>query len=1247
MYGNLGRQLTLATLVFVFALPSEAFAQASDHAQCGTTLPACSTARTNCCTRNFESSTAQKAIVIPLDRCHQKLATSGPNVPPSGGASSPAWCVDEGNTNTNAMNRAYGLVYRLVQNNIPVYWIVNPTKAPSTRNVNESNTSPATTPDARTKDVDFWIVSTSGAPPAPTGSLTAIGGATAPVSQVVLSNPGTASASFTLDTTYSRHEFPVRGGAFLIAPDDRAAFDAFHQTQLGRTTCGSGNDCYDFREVNYYEVDPSAVFVWQDYTKPLAGGKYVEKRAQLPVAMRMDYEPPKVAVVDGNALPTILAAANLDDLDTGASCTAATAFAAKRVGCRLTEAEVVANELGTGGFNTLWMDGPNSSASCTTTNARVRAFLTAVSGTTTGGNVTFFNRAIQTFGEACTGDRGYLGSTAGLNLVATAVNETSNDPIIVRYPSNLFAQGSDTQVEFASGTVSSWNRLSGSTNLYHASYDTAPSTLRRLFTLEKDAGGTDCSNHKDTHVVGAASTAGCDNTGTGTAADILDIFAYGRYQNVADNGVVFYSPGTGITPPGNRVHLLTVLGSLLAMPAFIVDQTVTNIDVARGSPIIGQIGTVPASALIQGTFEFNFDVGIDTVTRTVPRNAPAVFVPDDIAGFTFPATKGHLRATRTSSIGTGVEDLDDNTGGTDIVFDAGGSSTIPPVTYAGCGGTSFTTGCRNMWTNTTAGFVSGGHAKVDFNTSNAATLGPILLPDAGTVTFNTTNYTAFIQRVMQGWNQGGTLVAQMGGIDHSTVFVVPPGTSIGGGRPTVAYVGSTDGMLHAICTETRGACVEGRELWAYIPRVNLPSLRFNTARVASSPRVIDVKAAFDGPVAQGYTVLIFSAGSRADVDGETPAVYCLDITDPTRPRLIWEYATFKAGSLGLANNTTGATTYTVGSDDAKTPGTRGAYALGEGLTLAVGQAQILGIRKNLVIAQTNNGGTGAAANYVVALDIDTGTRVWERVNTLDNFFAPRVAPTINVPATGIPPGAIPIDKTLTGTNGFMTDIVVGDLYGNLWLLDPADGSSQVNDGATPTPNEVPLFQFTTDYHPIALPAIYAEGGTLFAAFATGGYVDFSSTKLWGTNTTTQYGIAVNLDTPSGAGLPLRETPASGNVPINIPLVNQGLSFSQARIVGTEVFFTTDTGDVNAPTFGSSTADTGRVIGYNFATDLANAVITTRSGATNIVNDGAALFASGGGKRQRLGTDAAGTIGDRTVATEETTSMIRRLWLRTE
>src|SRR5258705_10940879 len=94
-----------------------------DWATCGTDLPACTEPVPNCCYRTFDPG----SIVVSMDRCHQALDVS--KLGPVNNAASPVWCADPNSTMDSrstdmGMFEAYGMVYRLMQAGIPVYWIV-------------------------------------------------------------------------------------------------------------------------------------------------------------------------------------------------------------------------------------------------------------------------------------------------------------------------------------------------------------------------------------------------------------------------------------------------------------------------------------------------------------------------------------------------------------------------------------------------------------------------------------------------------------------------------------------------------------------------------------------------------------------------------------------------------------------------------------------------------------------------------------------------------------------------------------------------------------------------------------------------------------------------------------------------------------------------------------------------------------------------------------------------------------------
>jgi len=113
-------------------------------------------------------------------------------------------------------------------------------------------------------------------------------------------------------------------------------------------------------------------------------------------------------------------------------------------------------------------------------------------------------------------------------------------------------------------------------------------------------------------------------------------------------------------------------------------------------------------------------------------------------------------------------------------------------------------------------------------------------------------------------------------------------------RQGVVYVAANDGMLHAFNADT------GDEMWGYIPSFVLPKLKVladndyaNQHRylVDGSPTVSDID---DGSGKGWKTILV--AGLNAGGNG----YYALDVTNPSTPRVMWEFTDATMG-LSFAN----------------------------------------------------------------------------------------------------------------------------------------------------------------------------------------------------------------------------------------------------------------------------------------------------------------------------------------------------------
>lgn len=1132
-----------------------ASAQVVDFATCDPNMPLCVGAVNDCCHRAFEPVALNKPIIIPMDRCHQNVGT-GPLAPPS--SASPKWCSDSESAD-DGMYQAYGLVYRLMQKGIPVYWVVNPTKDPPALTSSQNHASQV----YNERDIDFWVTSRAAVGPLAPGNALANTNAANPP-PVLRLNPATLAA---VAGSYTKQQFPVRGGAFVIAAEDRPAFNLFWNSP-GQYTAYTGSPKTDFAKVDMYEIQGSDTVLFQDYRDP--PGSYAVTRG-LPVAVRIDYAPPRLARLSPAGVSNIwLTMAKLDE-PANNTCKAGGVFnPPTAVFCDITETDIQAGRLTQGSFQWAWIDNWSDNSPCgnaaeQTQFDKVDEFLTHVPGVRSGGHV-LFQEAVIDVAEGCNNSE--LLGVPGVGL--TTSNLGAGEPLIIRYASNIFVQWGDLPTEFANGSVGKWQYYGGGALGYAASMT---GSLVRLVTEDRAATGNAlCTNHK--------SAPGCDVFANNADADLVDVGAYARHRNDPENGIVFYLPGNQVNNAPS--HLRMVLNALIAVPTGTVPQLPTLIEkeVSRSSPIVATVDGI--SAQYQGTYVVKKPADPTTVFSNV----------DTDTQFQFPHTLGHLRAIDTSAITSTATEF--NALGS-VVFDA--ATGIPAPTAAGCGAW-FTPGCRTVFTNTVSGLKPD---KIFMSTTNVAQLQPLMAPG-----IPQTAAELLISRTLAGRFDGASWNPALGGVDRSTLALIESSPLIGTVRPTIAYFGATDGMLHAVCADVVGACqYKGQELWAFMPRTMLPNVRNNTVRIDGSPKVADMFGDFNNDGNREWkTVLTFQTGhGQVGFIDKAPAVFALDITDPASPQILWEYTA---------------------------PAVRGTSELGVGLGLAMGPVRIGSDIKNAVYVQTNNGGTGAPGIYLTAIEIETGTPLWTFTK---DYPAARLGSNPPVPATGIPGGVAAFDRTNAGT---WTHLLVPSLYGELWMVDTATGQSTFG------PN--PLFTFSTDYHPIgAPPTVYIDRSTgrLHGLVVSGGYADPIGSS-WAPVSEAQYAVAFDLD-PSVT--PIKDTGiyADRAFVINLGIGNR--ASAQAVVAGNEIYIVTDNSDVNAADYGlagnsgtlsryslsGGTAITAGVSipGGGSSVDVANGVVHSGSGKAAQKNDYSATF------------DADGESTELKYKTE----VGRRLWLR--
>jgi hypothetical protein len=782
-----------------------------------------------------------------------------------------------------------------------------------------------------------------------------------------------------------------------------------------------------------------------------------------------------------------------------------------------------------------------------------------------------------------------------------------NEPYIIRYPQSLFNQWDSLPTQVASGSAVKWNYYGSGALGYDPIHTAAGASLRRLLTVDVSSGAnTFCTQHR------SGSSATCDTFANSATADVVDFAAYARFQEDQRNGLAFYTGGNNVN--GRNSHLRLILNALIATPngpGTVTVSSSTAREVTRSTPIVATVNDV--ESMYQGS---------------IVVQEPSLAMTDydgteDDATFEFPYFKGHLRAVETADIVA-----DDDTALTDLAatFDVADSGNIPTPEDAGCS-TNFSGECRTVFTTVEEpGGVDGLvqlPSRVFMDTDNATTLKPFLgsdLTDAETETL--------ISRILAGTpdpDNAGAYIPALGGIDRSTVAVIE-NTPLHA-RPTMIYVGATDGMLHAICAEQEGACpAAGRELWAFMPRTQLPLVRENTTRIDGSPKVADVYGDFYGTGAEYRTILTLQSGwGQPGIATVAPAVIAIDITDPDDPNVIWEWTTRAS------------------RDDVE---------LGVGLNLAMAPVRISGSTVNLTVVQTNNGGLGEAGFYLAGVNTVSGELEWEVTDQV--YPDPQDNNDPVVPTTGIPSGVAMFDRT--GVGLFADHIVVPSLYGDVWLYN-VDGTNPLIDPVTDEAE--PLFRFSEDFHPVgATPTVYADlaTGTLHTAFVSGGYADQLSPlgidKDWSPNATDQWLIGVTLN-PTLSNVPYDEDTAGdfgGEMPIKENLGAGERGFAQAIVTGDDIFAVTDSTDVNLSTYGSSPG-TGQVqrVGLTDGDTIGDPVdITGGASSVEVTGDKGDIIIGSGSEARRL--DVSDNfdnqeIGEgRTIEVESNSGTTRLLWI---
>ncbi|HTM19200.1 MAG TPA: hypothetical protein VL172_01790, partial [Kofleriaceae bacterium] len=600
-------------------------------------------------------------------------------------------------------------------------------------------------------------------------------------------------------------------------------------------------------------------------------------------------------------------------------------------------------------------------------------------------------------------------------------------------------------------------------------------------------------------------------------------------------------------------------------------ESVEITEASRSGPVVATVGGTDTH--YQGSYE------IET-----PASAATTYSGSaDDSTFDFPDTRGHLRAIDVANLQTaGSVDSD-----ADITAIWDAADGIPTAQVAGCS-PEYTVNCRTVFTNTATG---ANPNQLAFKTGNLAAIKAIMassLSDA--------DATTLMSRVLAGHSSGGSYVSALGGVDRSTLAVIEPSPILGTSRPTMAYFGARDGMLHAFCADSVSPCTQGKELWAFIPRTQLPLLKSNTQQIQGSPKVSDLYGDFQGTGNREWrTVLTFQTGhGDATVTNQAPTLYAIDVTNPAAPDLLWELA-----------------------------------LPGSGLNLALGP--ISGTKQAIFVeTNLNSGGPGV---YVAAVNAETGTTFWTK--TIVHSPGHRTSGNADVPTTAIVGGVGAFD--LVGQN-LISHIVVPTIYGELWLLNADTGTNPFGTN--------PLFRFQGDFNPVGAPATiyYNTNSAGFQAIVvSGGYAD-DNPLAWSPDNQEQYAVSVPLD--ENAAAPIDETTAAAAGGFVIPLGQGARAFGQATVGGNEVFIVTDTADINSSAYGTG-ADSGTIRAYDMgsANPSLHTTINVPSGAAavDVKPNSGQVFVGGG--MPSTATVANFNSSGTTAELSFTSKAGHQLWLR--
>lgn len=313
---------------------------------------------------------------------------------------------------------------------------------------------------------------------------------------------------------------------------------------------------------------------------------------------------------------------------------------------------------------------------------------------------------------------------------------------------------------------------------------------------------------------------------------------------------------------------------------------------------------------------------------------------------------------------------------------------------------------------------------------------------------------------------GQSMGCELGSIFHSTPVVVGPPNEFlrdesydqfslaRAGRPTMLYVSTTDGQLHAFKVAANNPndqlkvdALQNNELWSFVPPAVLPKLltTYNQQSVLLDGQVVVQDVVLERTTAQAIagggaggpqwrTILVAGGGAGGSF------YFALDVTDPTQPEFLWQLSQdFEGADLfGPQVPTPAIATITIAEPGNTPKDVAVAILAGGSDSLLAGTCarvasppypQITGANPR---SSTRCWTQGAGRTLTIAR-LDTG-------EVIRSFISPKAAFTLNLPSNRKIDA--PFDSPLTGTpvpypskaGQVATRVYVGDADGTLWRI---------------------------------------------------------------------------------------------------------------------------------------------------------------------------------------------------------------------